>query len=111
MRPVDFQRIDDPEDFKPETWVDIAEIDDPDATKVSATCRHDLHLQLHDGTEADADSQPADWDEDAPLMVTDTSATKPDDWLEDEPEMIPDPEAEKPEQWDVSIARSCNIVR
>lgn len=69
-------QIDDPEDFKPETWVDIAEIEDPDATK------------------------PADWDEDAPLMITDTSATKPDDWFEDEPELIPDPEAEKPEEWD-----------
>jgi len=68
--------IDDPEDFKPETWVDIAEIDDPDATK------------------------PDDWDEDAPLMITDTSATKPEDWLENEPETIPDPEAEKPEEWD-----------
>lgn len=26
---------DDPEDFKPESWVDLAEIDDADATKVS----------------------------------------------------------------------------
>ena len=26
--------VDDPEDFKPESWVDLAEIDDPDATKV-----------------------------------------------------------------------------
>jgi len=26
--------LDDPEDFKPESWVDIAEIDDPEATKV-----------------------------------------------------------------------------
>lgn len=68
--------IDDPEDFKPETWVDLAEIDDSSATK------------------------PEDWDEDAPLMITDTSATKPEDWLENEPETIPDPEAEKPEEWD-----------
>jgi len=68
--------IDDPEDYKPETWVDIAEIDDASATK------------------------PADWDEDAPIMIVDTSATKPADWLENEPEMIPDPEAEKPEEWD-----------
>ncbi|KAK1923820.1 ER-associated protein catabolism-related protein [Papiliotrema laurentii] len=70
------KEIDDPEDFKPETWVDIAEIDDPTATK------------------------PDDWDEDAPLMITDTAATKPEDWLENEPETIPDPEAEKPEEWD-----------
>ncbi|GFZ50221.1 Calnexin homolog [Saitozyma sp. JCM 24511] len=68
--------IDDPEDFKPETWVDLAEIDDPDATK------------------------PDDWDEEAPLMITDEAATKPEDWLENEPELIPDPEAEKPEEWD-----------
>lgn len=70
--------IDDPEDFKPESWVDIAEIDDVDAVK------------------------PEDWDEEAPLMITDNEAAKPEDWLENEPEMIPDPEAEKPEEWDVS---------
>lgn len=46
--------------------------------------------------------QPEDWDEDAPLMITDTNAVKPADWLEDEPEVIPDPDAEKPEEWDVS---------
>ncbi|KAK4684067.1 calnexin, partial [Tremellales sp. Uapishka_1] len=68
--------IDDPEDFKPESWVDIAEIDDAEATK------------------------PDDWDENAPVMITDTKASKPADWLEDEPETIPDPEAEKPEEWD-----------
>jgi len=70
------KEIDDPEDFKPESWVDISEIDDPEATK------------------------PVDWDEDAPLMITDTAASKPEDWLDNEPEMIPDPEAEKPEEWD-----------
>ncbi|ADV22283.1 calnexin [Cryptococcus gattii Ru294] len=70
------KEIDDPEDFKPETWVDEAEIDDVTATK------------------------PDDWDEDAPIMITDTSAVKPEDWLEEEPETIPDPEAEKPEEWD-----------
>ena len=46
--------------------------------------------------------QPEDWDEDAPIMITDTSAIKPADWLDNEPETIPDPEAEKPEEWDVS---------
>ncbi|OCF37028.1 calnexin [Kwoniella heveanensis BCC8398] len=70
------KEIDDPEDFKPETWVDIAEIDDVTAVK------------------------PDDWDEAAPLMITDAKAEKPADWLDDEPEMIPDPEAEKPEEWD-----------
>ncbi|KAL7424885.1 calnexin [Cryptotrichosporon argae] len=68
--------IDDPEDFKPESWVDIAEIDDVEATK------------------------PDDWDEDAPLMIVDETAQKPADWLENEPEYIADPEAEKPEEWD-----------
>ncbi|TYJ56812.1 hypothetical protein B9479_002422 [Cryptococcus floricola] len=70
------KEIDDPEDFKPESWVEEAEIDDLTATK------------------------PADWDEDAPLMVVDTDASKPAEWLDDEPEYIPDPEAEKPEEWD-----------
>lgn len=74
------KEIDDPEDFKPETWVDEAEIEDVTATK------------------------PDDWDEDAPMMITDASATKPEDWLEEEPETIPDPEAEKPEEWDVSAS-------
>jgi calnexin len=68
--------IDDPEDSKPATWVDIAEIEDESAAK------------------------PADWDEDAPLMITDTEAVKPEDWLDDEPSEIPDPEAEKPAEWD-----------
>lgn len=67
--------IDDPEDKKPEDWVDVARIPDPDAKK------------------------PEDWDEDAPYEIVDEDATKPDDWLEDEPEYIPDPNAEKPEDW------------
>lgn len=48
--------------------------------------------------------QPNDWDDDAPLMITDTDATKPADWLENEPDSIPDPEAEKPDEWDVSAS-------
>ncbi|KAF4124000.1 calnexin [Geosmithia morbida] len=68
--------IDDPEDFKPDTWVDKARIPDPEATK------------------------PEDWDEDAPFEIVDEDATKPEDWLDDEPETIPDPEAEKPADWD-----------
>lgn len=77
------EQIDDPEDFKPESWVDEAEIDDLEATK------------------------PADWDEEAPLMITDVDASKPADWLENEPEMIPDPDADKPEEWDVSFSALC----
>jgi calnexin len=77
------KEIADPEDYKPESWVDIEDIDDPVATK------------------------PDDWDEEAPLMITDTQAAKPADWLEDEPEVIPDPEAEKPEEWDVSGVEWC----
>ena len=70
------KEIDDPNEKKPEDWVDTARIADPEATK------------------------PEDWDEDAPYEVVDEEATKPDDWLDDEPSMIPDPEAEKPEDWD-----------
>eukprot|EP01121_Diplochlamys_sp_Union-15-3_P015965 TRINITY_DN5352_c0_g1_i2.p1 TRINITY_DN5352_c0_g1~~TRINITY_DN5352_c0_g1_i2.p1 ORF type:complete len:522 (+),score=129.17 TRINITY_DN5352_c0_g1_i2:84-1649(+) len=70
------KEIDDPEDKKPEDWVDLAEIPDPTATK------------------------PDDWDEDAPEEIVDTSATKPDTWLDDEPEQIPDPSTTKPEDWD-----------
>jgi calnexin len=68
--------IEDPEDKKPEDWVDTAKIPDPDAKK------------------------PEDWDEDAPYEIVDEDATKPEDWLEDEPEFVPDPEAKKPEDWD-----------
>ncbi|EAT88145.2 hypothetical protein SNOG_04385 [Parastagonospora nodorum SN15] len=70
------KEIDDPNDKKPEDWVDEARIADPDAKK------------------------PEDWDEDAPFEIVDEEATKPEDWLEDEPTTIPDPEAEKPEDWD-----------
>ena len=70
------KEIDDPNDTKPEDWVEDAKIPDPEATK------------------------PDDWDEDAPFEIPDEEATKPDDWLDDEPAMIPDPEAEKPEDWD-----------
>ncbi|KAF2460048.1 Calreticulin family-domain-containing protein [Lineolata rhizophorae] len=70
------KEIDDPEDSKPEDWVDNARIPDPDAKK------------------------PDDWDEDAPFQIVDEEAEKPADWLDDEPAMVPDPEAEKPEDWD-----------
>ncbi|KAL6869769.1 hypothetical protein ACO1O0_001098 [Amphichorda felina] len=70
------EEIDDPNDTKPEDWVDKARIPDPEAVK------------------------PEDWDEDAPFEIVDEDATKPEDWLEDEPSTIPDPEAEKPQDWD-----------
>ncbi|KAI0172334.1 calreticulin precursor [Hypoxylon sp. FL1284] len=70
------EEIDDPEDKKPEDWVDDARIPDPEATK------------------------PEDWDEDAPYEVVDEEATMPDDWLENEELIMPDPEAQKPEDWD-----------
>jgi len=70
------EEIDDPEDKKPEDWVDIAKIPDPEAVK------------------------PDDWDEDAPLEIPDEDAERPEGWLDDEPDQVDDPEAEKPEDWD-----------
>lgn len=70
------KEIEDPDDKKPEDWVDQARIPDPDATK------------------------PEDWDEDAPFEIVDEEATMPEDWLVDEPSTVPDPEAQKPEDWD-----------
>jgi hypothetical protein len=70
------KEIDDPNDTKPEDWVDDKKITDPEAVK------------------------PEDWDEDAPYEIPDEEATKPDGWLDDEPEQIPDPDSEKPEEWD-----------
>jgi hypothetical protein len=68
--------IDDPEDKKPEDWVDTTRISDPDAVK------------------------PDDWDESEPYEIPDEDAVKPEGWLDDEPESIPDPDADKPEEWD-----------
>ncbi|KAJ7116809.1 Calreticulin family-domain-containing protein [Mycena crocata] len=68
--------INDPDDKKPETWVDQKRIEDPEAFK------------------------PADWDEEAPYEIVDEEATKPEGWLDEEPATIPDPDAEKPEEWD-----------
>jgi calnexin len=70
------EMIDDPNDTKPDDWVDEKVIDDPDAVK------------------------PEDWDEDAPYMIVDEDATMPEDWLENEPTSVPDPNVEKPEDWD-----------
>ncbi|KAH9982276.1 Calreticulin family-domain-containing protein [Lactifluus volemus] len=68
--------IDDPEDKKPDDWVDASRIPDPDAQK------------------------PDDWDEDAPYEIVDEDAEKPEGWLDEEPLNIPDPDAEKPEEWE-----------
>lgn len=61
------KEIDDPEDSKPEDWVDAKRIPDPDAKK------------------------PDDWDEEAPYEIEDLEAEKPEGWLDDELETIPDP--------------------
>ncbi|KAG8946216.1 hypothetical protein FRC04_011962 [Tulasnella sp. 424] len=70
------KEIDDPEDKKPEDWVDEAQIRDPAAVK------------------------PEDWDEDEPFQIVDEDAEIPEGWLVDEPKEIPDPDAVKPEEWD-----------
>jgi len=70
------EEIDDPEDTKPEDWVDEAKIPNMLVSK------------------------PDDWDEDAPMQIPDASASIPEDWLENEPLEIPDPDAEMPEDWD-----------
>eukprot|EP00887_Chlorella_sp_A99_P006722 scaffold3.g6722.t1 len=70
------ETIPDPEDKKPEDWVDDAKIADPAASK------------------------PDDWDEDAPETILDDDAKKPKGWLDEEPAEIDDPEATKPEDWD-----------
>ncbi|KAL1508037.1 hypothetical protein AB1Y20_007633 [Prymnesium parvum] len=70
------KEVDDPEDKKPEDWVDEAKIDDPNAAK------------------------PDDWDEDAPQMIADPDDEKPAGWLDDAPLKIPDPEGKIPDDWD-----------
>jgi len=70
------EQIDDPEDKKPEDWVDEAKIDDPEASK------------------------PDDWDEDAPFKIVDPDATKPAEWSDDAPLKVADPESTQPGDWD-----------
>ncbi|KAG4306266.1 hypothetical protein PORY_000254 [Pneumocystis oryctolagi] len=65
----------DPDDKKPDDWVDEATIIDVNAKK------------------------PDDWDENEPPQILDVNAVKPTNWLEDEPLMIPDPNASAPEEW------------
>ena len=70
------EEIDDPEDFKPEDWVDEAQIPDPEATK------------------------PEDWDEEAPKRIPDPHAEKPAGWRDDLPAEVPNPDEVKPDDWD-----------
>ncbi|CAN8075797.1 unnamed protein product [Agarophyton chilense] len=70
------KEIDDPNDKKPDDWVDDVKIPDTAATK------------------------PDDWDEDAPKEIIDEDAVKPDGWLDDEPEKVSDPKSKKPDGWD-----------
>jgi len=70
------KEIDDPEDSKPEDWVDEPKMDEPGAAK------------------------PDDWDEEAPRQIDDPKASKPETWLDDAPDMIADPTAEMPSDWD-----------
>jgi len=70
------KEIDDPEDKKPDDWVDVKKIDDPAAAK------------------------PDDWDEDAPETIPDADSNKPDGWLDDAPAVVADPAAAKPGDWD-----------
>ncbi|CCH61723.1 hypothetical protein TBLA_0F01810 [Henningerozyma blattae CBS 6284] len=71
--------IDDPNDFKPDNWVDEEYIDDPN------------------------DSKPDDWDETEPYKIVDPDDFKPADWDETIPEYIVDTKRPKPEWWDDSI--------
>merc|ERR1719384_863817 len=66
------KKIKDPEQSKPEDWVDDEEIDDPDDTK------------------------PDDWD-DEPEQISDPDATKPDDWDDEEDGEWQAPQIDNPE--------------
>ena len=70
------QMIPDPDEVKPEDWIDLEYMEDPDASK------------------------PDDWDESLPSMIPNLDATKPDGWLDNEPLEVPDPESIKPSEWD-----------
>eukprot|EP00775_Hariotina_reticulata_P013784 gene13784-13905_t len=65
--------IPDPDDLKPEDWVEEDMMDDPDAVK------------------------PEGWD--SRRVIPDAAAEKPDGWLEHEPPRIPDPLAQQPADW------------
>jgi len=71
------KEIDDPKDFKPESWDEREKIPDPTAVK------------------------PENWD--VPPQIVDPNSSKPENWLDDEEDMIPDTTAEKPNDWDVEL--------
>jgi len=70
------EEVDDPEDKKPDDWVENPKMDEPGAAK------------------------PDEWDEDAPREIADPKSSKPADWLDDAPELVPDPAAITPDDWD-----------
>lgn len=69
------KEVSDPEDQKPEDWIDSEYMPDPSASK------------------------PDDWDETQPKMISDPEAVMPVGWLVDEPRMMQDPDASKPGDW------------
>eukprot|EP00495_Collosphaeridae_sp_1-RS-2012_P005633 TRINITY_DN504_c0_g2_i3.p1 TRINITY_DN504_c0_g2~~TRINITY_DN504_c0_g2_i3.p1 ORF type:complete len:191 (-),score=66.76 TRINITY_DN504_c0_g2_i3:2-574(-) len=81
------KEIEDPDDKKPEDWVDDEKMDDPDAVK------------------------PDDWDEDAPRKILDPEASKPECWHDDEPDEVADPDAEIPDGWDEEDGRSSETAK
>jgi calnexin len=72
------EEIEDKGDVKPESWVDVKKIPDPEA--------------VHPPKE--------EWDDDAPEEIPDEDAAMPEGWLEDEPLQVRDPDAVRPEEWD-----------
>lgn len=68
--------IDDPEDSKPDGWVDDPKMPDPQSLK------------------------PEDWDEDEPMHIPDPEASMPSGWLEDQKKRIADPDSKMPSDWD-----------
>ena len=68
--------IPDPEDKKPEHWVDESTIPDP------------------------TDVKPAEWDEDEPEWIVDPYAQKPAEWKEEAPLVVPNYSSAPPKYWD-----------
>jgi calnexin len=71
--------IDDPTDRKPDNWVDIDRIEDPNAVK------------------------PADWDDQPEFIPDPARGDPPADWLVDEPRFIRNPNAKRPRGWDSDL--------
>jgi len=69
------EMIDDPDDKKPDDWVDAETIDD------------------------ETDVKPDDWDNEPEFLFT----TKPSDWREDLLETVPDPNDLPPPEWDEEV--------